>query len=160
MVQIITILTFWLASILTQAWFMRRWHRFVVKWIIANIIALPVALSISGFVTFGALVVIFGSPLQSNDWPKYVSILGSLFIVLMLWGILTALQWFLLRQKVNSARWWAAANNVVQLIALFLLYQSQINYSANETLSMEILVISAISGIFVGAITGITIKRF
>ena len=160
MFQISTILTFWLASILTQAWFIRRWHGFAVQWIVVNIIALPLALSIVGFITFWGLVVIFGPPLQTTDWPVYASTLGSLFIVLMVGAILTTVQWFLLRQKIISAIWLAAGNNVVQLIGLFLLFQVNFNFFAHESLSMAIIVIFVISGICVGAITGITIKKF
>ncbi|MGB3513833.1 MAG: hypothetical protein WBA93_32430 [Microcoleaceae cyanobacterium] len=159
MIKIIIILTFWFASILTQAWFMRCWHRFAMWWIITNIIALPVSLFVVGFITFAGLVVIFGIRLQTNDWPEYALPLGYLFALLIVWAILTTLQWFLLRQKVTSSQWWAAANNVVQLIVLFLLERSTINFSDAQTLSVKMLVVSGISGICVGGITGITIKR-
>ncbi|NET45139.1 hypothetical protein [Okeania sp. SIO2B3] len=43
----------------------------VWQWVITNIIALPMGLSILGVVTFAAFVIIFEVPLQENDWPPY-----------------------------------------------------------------------------------------
>ncbi|NEP06439.1 MULTISPECIES: hypothetical protein [Okeania] len=55
----------------------------VWQWVITNIIALPIGLSILGVVTFAAFVIIFEVPLQENDWPPYPLPLGYFLKILI-----------------------------------------------------------------------------